>query len=416
MDHHVFISYSRRDADLVRHLVRDLRADGLLVWVDEEGLEPGTPEWGAAIGDAIERAGSVVAVLSPDAEKSPWVGRELNHAEKFGVRIIPILVRGDERNAVPFLLATTQWIDGRGRDGDRIDAQAFDQLLTAVCRHVHFESHSQRRKRLAQEEMDRLVADKERQLQAEQAEQEHQRREAEAFRQAELRVRHARRSRQQRRIGLMLAGGVLVLMIPIVLVIMLMALLDNSPGTADPTATGDSGAAQQVTNTPPPAKTPGQGLAVDLSGIAGGIATPVTNSGYSTGQGLVMVDAACDQNGSIVPVQGDGENVVFYTAWLATDDYGLEDYTLAASYGLTVDGKPVFGLQWTFSDFFPTGYAPYIRGVYVYFPYGPLSAGQHIVTLATYLDRVITDGVDYYGYSEEGSDATFENSCTFTLP
>lgn len=42
-DGYVFISYSRRDAEMTRRIVSFLRAQGIKVWVDNEKLVPGTP-------------------------------------------------------------------------------------------------------------------------------------------------------------------------------------------------------------------------------------------------------------------------------------------------------------------------------------------------------------------------------------
>jgi len=128
---HLFLSYSRRDTQVMQRLRDDLRAAQVSVWVDEEGLEPGTPAWEAAIGKAIRGANCVLVVLSPDAEQSMWVARELAMAETLNKRIFPVLVRGTEQDAIPFRLMTHQWIDAR-----QDYAGAFDRLLGAVKKHL----------------------------------------------------------------------------------------------------------------------------------------------------------------------------------------------------------------------------------------------------------------------------------------
>ncbi|MDZ4770483.1 MAG: toll/interleukin-1 receptor domain-containing protein [Chloroflexota bacterium] len=42
---HVFISYSRRDLDLVKKLIADLGKRGVSVWLDKQGLKPGSANW-----------------------------------------------------------------------------------------------------------------------------------------------------------------------------------------------------------------------------------------------------------------------------------------------------------------------------------------------------------------------------------
>jgi hypothetical protein len=136
--HHVFLSYSREDTDFMRRLQADLRAEGIEVWTDETDLELGTPAWEAAIADAIERAGCLVVILSPDAKQSLWVGRELSYADEHGVRIFPVLARGDRLKAVPFRLVSTQRVDAR-----RNYSEAVQRLVAAVQEHMGIEGLSQ---------------------------------------------------------------------------------------------------------------------------------------------------------------------------------------------------------------------------------------------------------------------------------
>ena len=110
---HVFMSYSRRDEAVMRRVVGFLREQGINVWVDNEKLVPGTPIWEEEIEKAIISAGAIVVLLSPDSKKSPWVRREISYAEDNGKRIFPVLVAGDEKNAIPIRLTNYQRIDLR---------------------------------------------------------------------------------------------------------------------------------------------------------------------------------------------------------------------------------------------------------------------------------------------------------------
>jgi len=107
------MSYSRRDEAVMRRVTGFLRKQGINVWVDNEKLVPGTPIWEEEIEKAIIGSGAVVVLLSPDAKKSEWVRREISYAEDNGKRIFPILVAGDERNAVPIRLTNHQRVDIR---------------------------------------------------------------------------------------------------------------------------------------------------------------------------------------------------------------------------------------------------------------------------------------------------------------
>jgi hypothetical protein len=129
--HDVFMSYCRRDTQIMHQVLQDLRAQDLRVWVDEEGLEPGTPAWKAAIEEAIENSKCLVVVLSPDAKDSVWVARELSYAEVQRIPIFPVLARGDEHGAVPLQLVASQWVDVRQDYG-----RGVQKLCVAIRKHL----------------------------------------------------------------------------------------------------------------------------------------------------------------------------------------------------------------------------------------------------------------------------------------
>ena len=129
---HVFLSYSRKDTAVMQRLRDDLRAGGLAVWTDEN-LEPGTPSWKTAIEDAIEQAGALVVVMSPDSKESIWVERELDYARTQEVRIFPALARGDDKTAVPLELVNAQRVDIRPSADYE---SAVRKLIAAIAAHL----------------------------------------------------------------------------------------------------------------------------------------------------------------------------------------------------------------------------------------------------------------------------------------
>ena len=95
------------------HQVKDdLLAEDICVWTDE-GIWPGAASWKWEIESAIEHAHCVTVLLSPDAKQSPWVRRELDYAETHKIPIIPVVVRGDDSETIPFTLVGSQYIDMR---------------------------------------------------------------------------------------------------------------------------------------------------------------------------------------------------------------------------------------------------------------------------------------------------------------
>jgi WD40 repeat protein len=88
----VFLSYSREDQPYAERLARYLANCGLRVWFDR-ALGPGDP-WVSVIERQINACAAVVVVVTPAAETSPWVRRELSLAEGRGKLILPLLLSG----------------------------------------------------------------------------------------------------------------------------------------------------------------------------------------------------------------------------------------------------------------------------------------------------------------------------------
>ncbi|MEZ4709939.1 MAG: SUMF1/EgtB/PvdO family nonheme iron enzyme [Caldilineaceae bacterium] len=108
----IFLSYSRQDAQIMQRIYADLRAAGFAVWIDE-GLEPGTPHWQAAIEEAIRQARYMVVILTPSAKASPWVNNEIAYAQAHGRPVLPVLASGDFKDVAPLGLINVQHVDIR---------------------------------------------------------------------------------------------------------------------------------------------------------------------------------------------------------------------------------------------------------------------------------------------------------------
>ena len=105
MTGHVFISYAREDQAYIRKLADSLRRRGLEVWMDDR-IDFGD-RWWQTIVQAIDASAAFVVVMTPTAEKSEWVEREVLVALDEGKPIFPLLLRG---RRFP-LLVTTQYAD-----------------------------------------------------------------------------------------------------------------------------------------------------------------------------------------------------------------------------------------------------------------------------------------------------------------
>ncbi|MDX2162118.1 MAG: toll/interleukin-1 receptor domain-containing protein [bacterium] len=102
MQHHVFLSHSKKDRAYMEQVRDHLHASGLSVWVDESGLPPGDSSWRRSIAKAITESGCLVVLCSPDANESQWVQREIEYAEELGRKIFPALLRGTPTDSIPF--------------------------------------------------------------------------------------------------------------------------------------------------------------------------------------------------------------------------------------------------------------------------------------------------------------------------
>ena len=86
----VFISYSRRDIDFVRHLFDQLKARDREAWADWQDIPP-TADWLAEIYRGIEAADSFLFIISPDSVASEICTLEIEHAVQHNKRLIPVV-------------------------------------------------------------------------------------------------------------------------------------------------------------------------------------------------------------------------------------------------------------------------------------------------------------------------------------
>lgn len=125
---HVFISYSHTDAQMMSRIRNELESKGISVWTDE-GLTPGTESWKSTIEASIRDALGLIVILSPSANQSIWVERELEYASIQGKRIFPVLVQGEPVEAIPIELINAQRIDIRNEANFSPQMQKLVQAL-----------------------------------------------------------------------------------------------------------------------------------------------------------------------------------------------------------------------------------------------------------------------------------------------
>jgi len=119
----VFICYARIDKDFAAHLVEDLNAYDLTIWMDVRNIPHGA-NWDIEVKKGLDSSDIMLVLLTPASSASASVTDEWSYFIEKNKRIIPVLV---EQCEVPFRLSRRQHVDMTG-DYQR----GFEQLLKAI--------------------------------------------------------------------------------------------------------------------------------------------------------------------------------------------------------------------------------------------------------------------------------------------
>ena len=112
----VFLSHNSQDKPAVRELAKALGERGLMVWLDEEQLQPGL-NWQPGLEKGIRQSGSAAVLIGGDG-LGPWQDAEmqalLNLAVKEDRPVIPVLLpSAPEKPELPLFLQSRTWVDLR---------------------------------------------------------------------------------------------------------------------------------------------------------------------------------------------------------------------------------------------------------------------------------------------------------------
>lgn len=89
MNHDVFISYSRKDSEIVNQICALLKENGIDFWIDKDGIYSGE-RFKEVIVDAIETTKVVLFVSSENSNRSPNVVKEISIAAVNDKIIVPL--------------------------------------------------------------------------------------------------------------------------------------------------------------------------------------------------------------------------------------------------------------------------------------------------------------------------------------
>lgn len=127
----VFLSHASEDKDrFVLEFARQLRENGVDVWLDQWEMKPGDSLVDKIFEEGLKEASAVIIVLSITSVQKPWVREELNASVvnriSRGAKLIPVVI--DECD-VPESLRSTVW-----QKIDRLDdySQSLQRILSAI--------------------------------------------------------------------------------------------------------------------------------------------------------------------------------------------------------------------------------------------------------------------------------------------
>lgn len=124
----IFLSHSSKDAVIAGQICERLEKNGAKCFIAPRDIRPGK-EYAEEIINGIDKSAAMVMLMSQNANSSPHVLREVEHAVSSGT---PILVYKMEEVALSksmeYFLMTHQWISAKPRE-DYADIVAFAQNL-----------------------------------------------------------------------------------------------------------------------------------------------------------------------------------------------------------------------------------------------------------------------------------------------
>jgi hypothetical protein len=118
-----FLSYSRSDEHFALRLAKDVRAQGVTMWVDQLDIRP-SEHWDRAIERAVRDCRGLVVILSPRSVVSDNVADEISYAIDSGKSVLPVMI---EKCVLPLRITRMHLIDATA-NYDKALKQCVDEL------------------------------------------------------------------------------------------------------------------------------------------------------------------------------------------------------------------------------------------------------------------------------------------------
>ena len=131
MEYDVFISYSRRDTQIVDQFVQKLTAAGYRVWIDRKGIFSGD-QFTRVIPKAIKSSALVIFFSSANSNASEWTVMEIGYALKKKKTIIPVRLDDSEyEDSIDFLLTLIDFIPYNSQQ----PSKSIKRLISSIVAH-----------------------------------------------------------------------------------------------------------------------------------------------------------------------------------------------------------------------------------------------------------------------------------------
>lgn len=121
MEHQVFISYSRKDSEVVRPICGILNELGVKYWIDVDGVYSGA-NFKDVICKAIKFTKLVIFISSVNSNASDNVAKEIALADEYGKIIIPLKIdKSPYSSRIDYDLSSIDSLDYSGREDFVLD-------------------------------------------------------------------------------------------------------------------------------------------------------------------------------------------------------------------------------------------------------------------------------------------------------
>jgi WD40 repeat protein len=109
----IFISYGRKESKTLATRLHDrLLAEGYDVWFDQNDI-PLAVDFQEQIDDGIKNTHNFVYIIAPHAIASPYCAKELQLAQKYSKRILPVMHVDSDYDEMPPIIQKLNWINAR---------------------------------------------------------------------------------------------------------------------------------------------------------------------------------------------------------------------------------------------------------------------------------------------------------------